>query len=73
MVAYTDGITEADNRDGEFWGMQKFSNLLRSCNGATSEQIIERILDEVSAFANGQKQRDDVTLVVIDIQAGCDA
>jgi serine phosphatase RsbU (regulator of sigma subunit) len=73
LLAYTDGITEAENRDGELWGMQRLSNLLRSCNGATSEQIIERILNEVSTFANGQKQRDDVTLVVMGIQAGCDA
>jgi len=73
LLAYTDGITEAENRDGELWGMQRLSNLLRSCEGATSEQIIERILNEVSTFSNGQKQRDDVTLVVMGIQAGCDA
>jgi sigma-B regulation protein RsbU (phosphoserine phosphatase) len=73
LVAYTDGITEADNRDGELWGMPRFENLLRSCDGATSDRIIERILNEVTAFANGQQQRDDVTLVVMSVQGGCDA
>jgi serine phosphatase RsbU (regulator of sigma subunit) len=72
FVAYTDGITEAENGEGELWGMQRLENLLRSCVGATPERIIECILDEVSAFAKSQRQRDDVTLIVMNVQEGCD-
>jgi serine phosphatase RsbU (regulator of sigma subunit) len=72
LVAYTDGITEAENRQGELWGQQGLENLLRSCSRGTPEQIIEHILDEVSSFADGQKQRDDITLVVMTVQEGCD-
>jgi sigma-B regulation protein RsbU (phosphoserine phosphatase) len=72
LVAYTDGITEADNPDGDFWGEQRLDSLLRSCSDGTLEQIIRCILDEVSAFANGQPQRDDVTLMVMSVQEGCD-
>ncbi len=74
LVAYTDGITEAENGEGELWGMQRLENLLRSrsCLGATPERIIECILDEVSAFAKGQRQRDDVTLIVMNVQEGCE-
>ncbi len=72
MVAYTDGITEAENPHGELWGEQRLENLLRSCSRETPEQIIKCTLDEVSAFANGQPQRDDVTLVVMSVQEGCD-
>jgi phosphoserine phosphatase RsbU/P len=72
VVAYTDGITEAENGEGELWGMQRLENLLRSCVGATPERIIECILDEVSAFAKSQRQRDDVTLIVMNVQEGCD-
>ena len=73
LVAYTDGITEAENGEGELWGMQRLENLLRSCSclGATPERIIEGILDEVSAFAKDQRQRDDVTLIVMNVQEGC--
>jgi serine phosphatase RsbU (regulator of sigma subunit) len=47
---------------------------LRSCSGVapTPERIIECVLDEVSAFAKGQRQRDDVTLIVMNVQEGCD-
>ena len=72
FVAYTDGITEAENRQREQWGVRGLENMLRSCGRATSEQIIRRILDEVSVFANGQPQHDDMTLVVMDVQQGCD-
>jgi serine phosphatase RsbU (regulator of sigma subunit) len=71
LVAYTDGIIEAENHHSELWGQRKFEILLRSCNDRTPEQIIQEILDQVSMFANGQPQHDDMTLVVMRVQAGC--
>ena len=71
LVAYTDGIPEQQNRDDEMWGQQRLEILLRSCYRASSEQIIERILVEVSSFAKGQPQRDDMTLVVLKVEDGC--
>ena len=72
LVAYTDGITEVENRDQELWGIDRLENLLRASSDATAEQIIERILDEVSTFADGQSQRDDITLLAMRVQPGCD-
>ena len=34
LVAYTDGITEAENGEGELWGMQRLENLLRSARAS---------------------------------------
>jgi serine phosphatase RsbU (regulator of sigma subunit) len=65
FVAYTDGITEAEDSQGEFWGQRRLENLLRSCRNRTPREIIKFILDEVSAFSKGPSQRDDITLVVI--------
>ena len=72
LVAYTDGITEAENPHNDQWGVQRLEKLLRSCSRESPEQIINGILDEVSAFADGQPQRDDATLVVMSVQEGCD-
>jgi sigma-B regulation protein RsbU (phosphoserine phosphatase) len=68
FVAYTDGITEAENPEYQSWGQQKLENLLRSCCDRSPAQIIRRILDEVTAFADGRSQRDDVTLVVVGVK-----
>ena len=73
LVAYTDGITEMEHRDGEMYGLPRLERLLISSAGATAEQIIDGILEDVSAFADGQPQRDDITLVVIRVQPGCEA
>ncbi len=72
VVAYTDGITEVENRDRELWGIHRLQDLLRSSSEASAEQIIERVLDEVSTFADGQPQRDDITLLAMRVQPGCD-
>ena len=72
VVAYTDGITEAANASGELWGLERLERLLRSCSRIAPNQIVERILAEVSEFANGEPQHDDVTLVVMKVQEGCE-
>lgn len=72
LVAYTDGITDAANRSGELWGLPRLERHLLSCKGMTSTEIVTRILAEVSDFADGEPQRDDVTLMVMRVQEGCD-
>ena len=72
LVAYTDGITEAANPAGEQWGLERLERLLRSSAGMTSGEIVTRVLEAVSDFAEGEPQRDDVTLVVMNVQEGCD-
>jgi sigma-B regulation protein RsbU (phosphoserine phosphatase) len=71
LVAYTDGITEAENRIGEAWGQRGLEDLLRSRGRETPQQIIKAILDEVSIFVDSLSQRDDMTLVVMRVQDGC--
>lgn len=71
FVAYTDGISEASNAQAELWGEKKLENLLKSCNRMNPQEIIDAVLGEVSVFAHGQPQRDDVTLVVMRVQDGC--
>jgi sigma-B regulation protein RsbU (phosphoserine phosphatase) len=63
LVAYTDGIMELQNPGGEMYGLPRLERLLVSSDGGTAQQIIERILNEVSDFAQGQSQRDDITLI----------
>jgi sigma-B regulation protein RsbU (phosphoserine phosphatase) len=72
FVAYTDGITEVENSNGEMWGERGLKRLLASCSHATPDRIIKCILDEVASFADSLPQRDDMTLVVMQVKEGCD-
>ena len=69
VVAYTDGITEAENSEDEQWGRRRLENLLRTCQGHTARQIVRCILDGLSAYTKGRPQKDDITLVVLQVQA----
>ena len=72
LTAYTDGITEVQNHQSELWGQEKFEKLLSSCGCGEPKQVMESILDEVSSFADGQRQHDDMTLVIMKVEDGCD-
>jgi len=72
LVAYTDGITEVENRRGQFWGQPGLESLLLSCGSRTPEQIIKCIVDEITTFADRLPQRDDMTLVVMRVHGDCD-
>jgi serine phosphatase RsbU (regulator of sigma subunit)/AraC-like DNA-binding protein len=71
LVGYTDGITEVQNHQGEHWGEKTFEKLLSSCDCEQPKEIMERILDGVAGFAGGQRQLDDMTLVVMKVEEGC--
>ena len=72
LIAYTDGITEVQNPQTEIWGQKRFEQLLSSCSCGEPKEIMERILDEVSGFADGQPQHDDMTLAVMKVEEGCE-
>jgi AraC-like DNA-binding protein len=72
LIGYTDGITEVENHEGEFMGEEAFEKLLSSCASGQPKEIMERVLDGVAGFAGGQRQRDDMTLVVMKVGDGCD-
>ena len=63
LVAYTDGIVEARDSAGEFYGE---SRLLRTLAGAstTAAEIAAGVLSEVLDFQNGVA-RDDIAIVAL--------
>src|SRR6516164_2400331 len=69
LLMYTDGITEAENPRHQLWGQDRLETALRTCRDFTPAQILECILDEVSTFAMDRSQRDDMTLVVVGVNA----
>jgi sigma-B regulation protein RsbU (phosphoserine phosphatase) len=68
LVACTDGIIERESLDGELWGQQRLEDLFSSCARRTPQQVVEGILRGVSAFDLGRAPKDDMTLVVLQVQ-----
>jgi len=68
FILYTDGITEAINRDGEQYGSERFETFMqqRLADGSASSvaQISEDLIRELDAFSGFTQQRDDITFVI---------
>jgi serine phosphatase RsbU (regulator of sigma subunit) len=63
LLLYSDGITEAMDREQAQFGEERLIEALRE--PADSAAICARIVDAVNAFAAGAPRHDDMTLVVI--------
>jgi sigma-B regulation protein RsbU (phosphoserine phosphatase) len=64
LVLYSDGITEAENAQGELFGEAKLQQLIHAHAHLSPPDLKHTIIQAVEAFCQGVPQRDDVTLVV---------
>jgi serine phosphatase RsbU (regulator of sigma subunit)/DNA-binding NarL/FixJ family response regulator len=65
LLLYTDGVTEAQNNAGNFYGEKRLQEVLRSLGSRPANEILESILSDLKEFLGGSSQQDDVTLVVL--------
>lgn len=65
IVLYTDGITESINGLEEMFGEERLRSIIMEYKDLNASDILKKILEEVSSFAVGQPQFDDITLMVI--------
>jgi hypothetical protein len=67
VVLYSDGITEAKNREREDYGLKRLCNFIQSqaSMDMTPEQLFQKIAIEVGRFMEGSTQLDDMTLIVL--------
>jgi serine phosphatase RsbU (regulator of sigma subunit) len=68
LVLYSDGITEAENRDGEQFGEARLLELLHGCRDLSADQLLEAIIGSVLDFSDSE-QLDDITLVIAQSKA----
>ena len=67
LVLYTDGVTEAFDKDQNQFGEGRLVALLeRVGTSGSPEDLGNAILHEVSAFAGEAPQSDDITVLVVD-------
>ena len=65
LVMYTDGVTEAENKDHSQFETTRMEAVLAELQGATSRQIVDTINAKVKEFVDGAPQSDDITQLVI--------
>jgi sigma-B regulation protein RsbU (phosphoserine phosphatase) len=67
VIAYTDGLSEAMNLDGQLWGDDRLIQTGKTCARLklSAADTVDALLEAVSSFANGARQRDDIALVIL--------
>ena len=68
IVLYTDGITEAMDRDGNLFGEEALARVLRAAHDEDPAGIRERVIRDVRAFVGDAEPHDDMTMVVIKVE-----
>lgn len=63
-VIYTDGLTEATNKRGELFTIERLKETILAHRDLGAQKLSETLFDTVKTYA-GQEMRDDATVLVI--------
>ncbi len=64
----TDGIWEASDRQRNYYGVERFCDVIRRNAGLSAEAILEAVFSDIKTFTLGARQEDDITLVVAKVE-----
>ncbi|PPD50285.1 MAG: histidine kinase [Methylobacter sp.] len=64
VLVYTDGLTEADNAQGEFFGIGRVSAVLVEQAKESPQNIINAMLNALKGFCQRDTFNDDITLLL---------
>src|SRR5437867_7211725 len=65
VFLYTDGLTEARNRAGQEYGLQRIRALAAQDKGKAPDGLISECLEDLVSVGECLKQTDDLTLLVV--------
>ena len=65
LFLYTDGITEAQNQAGAYYGKNRLVDLLRRRRGASAGDMQMAVTNDFQSFLRGIPQQDDYALMVV--------
>lgn len=66
LCIVSDGVTEAENPDGVLYGRTRLAARLAGLPPAPAPAaVVEAVQQDVAAFAGGQEQSDDLTILVL--------
>lgn len=60
LVCFSDGLPEATNRRGEFFGEQRVEQAVRDNAQAEVEELVKNVINSMTEFAEGAVPYDDV-------------
>ncbi|RPI06731.1 MAG: hypothetical protein EHM64_01780 [Ignavibacteriae bacterium] len=65
LVMYTDGVSEAMNKDNEQFTEERLENILKKSTTLSAKEIIHQIQKELDLHTQATPQSDDITMLVL--------
>jgi phosphoserine phosphatase RsbU/P len=65
IILYSDGVTEAMNKDEELFSEERLLHSLRDVNGKHPDELLKKILADVHGYAADTPQSDDITILAL--------
>jgi serine phosphatase RsbU (regulator of sigma subunit) len=66
LVVYSDGLTDAENQQGEMFGRKRLLEIIRQEAPSGSDALEQKLLIDIAEFTQGAPQTDDITFVVVE-------
>ncbi len=65
LLLYTDGITEAENLDGDIYGEDRLFDVLLPRRSCSAEELQNSVFEEINGFTGSQATIDDIAVMVV--------
>jgi len=70
LFLYTDGVTEAANRENALFGEERMNRELMRLKACSTEELIHSMRDRLQDFADDAEQSDDITMLAFRYNGG---
>ncbi|MDE7340983.1 MAG: PP2C family protein-serine/threonine phosphatase [Lachnospiraceae bacterium] len=66
IFQYTDGVTEATNREEELYGMARLEDVLEKNTAKSPEALLSAVREDIDTFVGSAQQFDDITMLCVE-------
>ena len=66
LFQYTDGVTEAANKNNELYGMERLESVLKKNSALPPQQLLSAVKADIDTFVGDAPQFDDITLLCVE-------
>lgn len=65
LLIYTDGVTEATDKNEQLFGEPRLLEAVRNCNDLDAPLLIKKVRATINLFVGGAEQFDDITMLAV--------
>jgi len=72
LVIYTDGIVDYQDKEGEFFGQERFHDVLHQLRGRPIAEVVDGVIDAIMDYGDHHSPQDDITLLGLEFKGMSD-